>query len=107
MRFVPSITSATTSPNTPLVQGVSAAKAVKPIYPPEQPVQYVGHSAAHKEALHPIEPQLQHEMPAEDRRRTCRRVRHQPVLVELRSGVDRRRHNLFVDIGEEHIDLEA
>lgn len=28
-----------------------------------------------------------------DRRRVCRRIQHHPVLKELRSGIDRRRHN--------------
>jgi hypothetical protein len=46
-------------------------------------------------------------MPAEDRRKTCRRVQHLPVLVELRSGVERRRHNLFEGVADEHVDIGA
>jgi hypothetical protein len=56
--------------------------------------------------LRPVEPQLHRELPAEDRRKTCRRTQHLPVLVEPRSGVERRRHNLF-EGADEHVDIEA
>jgi hypothetical protein len=80
---------------------------VKAVYPREQPVQYVTPHAAHQEALRPVEPQLHHELPAEDRRMTCRRMQHLPVLVELRSGGDRRRRNLFEGGADEHVDIEV
>lgn len=107
MRFVPSVQPTTTSPETRQVKGLSAAHAVKPVYPREQPVQYVAPNAAHQEALRPVEPQLHRNLPAEDRRKTCRRTQHLPVLVELRSGVERRRHNLFESGADEHVDIEA
>ncbi|MBI5007178.1 MAG: hypothetical protein HZB95_08615 [Nitrosomonadales bacterium] len=86
---------------------MSATHAVKPVYPREQPVQPVEPRQPHQEALHPVEPQLHHELPAEDRRKACRRMQHLPVLVELRSGVERRRHNLFEGGVDEHIDIEV
>lgn len=42
-----------------------------------------------------------------ERRTYCRRIEHLPILIELRSGIDRRRHNQRkVDIVE-HIDVEV
>jgi hypothetical protein len=107
MRFVPSLPPVTKAPDNRPVRGTSAAHAVKPVYPREQPVQYVAPNTAHQEALRPVEPQLHRELPAEDRRKTCRRTQHLPVLVELRSGVERRRHNLFESGADEHVDIEA
>ena len=105
MRYVPSIPSATTSPNTRQVRRLSAAQAVKPLSPREQPVlPYVGRQSHHRVTAQPVEQPHQRETPAEDRRKTCRRVSHQPVLVELRTGIDRRRHNLREGDIVEHID---
>jgi len=44
---------------------------------------------------------------SEDRRKVCRRVKHQAVIIELRSGIDRRRHNLRGSDQHDHIDEEA
>lgn len=43
--------------------------------------------------------------PLEDRRTYCRRIYHWPVLVELRSLIDRRRHDPGGETG--HVDEEA
>jgi hypothetical protein len=104
MRFVPSIPPVPTSPETRHVGGLIGIRAVKPVHAREQPE--VEMNAAHQEALRRIEEQRRN-LPAEDRRKACRRVQHLPVLVELRSGVDRRHHNLFEGGGEDHIDVEA
>lgn len=42
-----------------------------------------------------------------DRRTYCRRIEHLPILIELRSGVDRRRHNQRESDTVEHIDVEV
>jgi hypothetical protein len=42
-----------------------------------------------------------------ERRTYCRRSRHQPVLAELRSGLERRRHNQRAADPTEHVDIEA
>lgn len=42
-----------------------------------------------------------------DRRKVCQRILHKPVLVELRSGINRRRHNLREDDMIEHVSLLA
>ncbi|MFA5825240.1 MAG: hypothetical protein WC825_04615, partial [Gallionellaceae bacterium] len=105
MRYVTDIPPvATTSPNTRHVMGLTAALAVKPVYPGEHPVASVEHLKAHpdkehQEITHPVE-QQQSKAPAEvvptvDRRKACRRLAHQHVLIELRSGIDRRHHTLL------------
>ncbi len=103
MRYVSSIPPVTTSPNTRQVKGLTATQAVRPVYPHEQSLPYVEQPAHHQGATLSVE-QQHGEMPAEDRRKACRRVSHQPVLVELRSGQDRRRHNMRSDDATEHID---
>ena len=106
MRYVPSIPPVTTSPNTRQVRGLTAAQAVKPVFPREQPLPYVEQHTSHQREALSVEQQPL-EMSVEDRRKACRRVSHQPVLVELRSGQDRRRHNLRGDDATEHIDETA
>lgn len=105
MRYVTSIPPAATSPNTRHVMGLSAAQAVKPVQPRERPDSYV----EHQENAYRVErpPQPQPNVPVEDRRKACRRVRHQQVLIELRSGIDRRHHNLREGDVAEHIDIEV
>ncbi|TAJ81504.1 MAG: hypothetical protein EPO42_02065 [Gallionellaceae bacterium] len=107
MRFVPSISPATTSPATRQVRALSAAHAVKPVHPLDQPVPYAENNATHQQAAHPVERQEQRSELLEDRRKICRRVKHQHVLIELRSGIDRRRHNLRAGDMAEHIDEKA
>lgn len=117
MRYVTDIPPvATPSPHTRQVMGLTAALAVKPVYPGEHPVASVEHLKArpdneHQEITHPVEPQESNVpvefVPAEDRRKACRRLAHQHVLIELRSGIDRRHHTLLVGDVAEHIDIEA
>lgn len=102
MRYVTSISSTTTSPNTRQVTGLSATHAVKPVHPREQPAPIIERHAAHREAAQTAE--QQRDVLAEERRKVCRRVSHQPVLIEFRSGVDRRRHNFRAGDVVEHID---
>ena len=42
-----------------------------------------------------------------ERRTYCRRIEHLPILVELRSGIVRRRHNQRASDLTEHIDLKV
>lgn len=117
MRYVTDIPPvATPSPNTRHVTGLTAALAVKPVYPGEHPVASVEHLKAHpdkerQEITHPVEQRQSNVpaefVPAEDRRKACRRVAQQPVLIELRSGIDRRHHTLLEGDVAEHIDIEA
>lgn len=107
MRFVPSVSPVMTSPDTRQVRGLSPVHAVKPVHPLEQPVPYVENNAAHQQAVSPVGRQNQRSELQEERRKTCRRIKHQSVLIELRSGVDRRRHNLREGDVAEHIDEQA
>lgn len=104
MRYVTSIPPATTSPNTRYVTGLSAAHAVQPVHPHEQPVVT---QVTHHEHAYRAEAQHRPHVPLEDRRKACRRVSHQAVLIELRSGIDRRHNNLLQGDVAEHIDIEA
>jgi hypothetical protein len=104
MRFVPSVTTVSKSTNPREVKGLSATYAVKPVHPREPVAPTV---TLHHEAAPQIEQQHHREAPLEDRRKACRRVSHLPVLVELRSGVERRHHNLRGDDLVDHIDETA
>jgi hypothetical protein len=107
MRYVPSIASTRPSPVARQVRGLTATQAVKPVYPREQPAPPAGHLEPHQEAVSSAQPRQQRAVTFEDRRKTCRRVSHHPVLVELRSGFDRRRRNLREGDIVEHIDEKA
>lgn len=69
-----------------------------------------------------VQPHARHETPPEDagkeekrhdpqvhgeRRIYCRRTEHLPILAELRSGMERRRHHQRADDITEHIDVKA
>lgn len=103
MRYVSSIPPVSTSSNARQVRALSAVHGVKPVHVPERVVPYVELSTLHQGSVPIVEQQKKREIPLEDRRKVCRRVSHQAVLVELRSGIDRRRHNLR-DGATEHID---
>jgi hypothetical protein len=107
MRIVPSLPPVTKSPNTRQVGGLTAIHSVKAVQLPEQSVPNVEHQSAQQEAARLVEHQRHHEGPSEDRRKVCRRVGKQTVLVDLRSGLDRRRHNQREDDFVDHIDETA
>lgn len=107
MRFVSSLPPVTTSPNTRQVGGLTAIHSVKAVQLQEQTVPKVEHQTVQQEAARLAELQRHREAPSEDRRKACRRLKHLPVLVELRSGVERRRHNLRMDDLVDHIDEQA
>ncbi|MDX8399543.1 MAG: hypothetical protein R8K20_04780 [Gallionellaceae bacterium] len=102
MRYVNSISPAPKSPNTLQVMGLSAAHSLAPVHPHTKPPY-----EEHHENEHRIGAQAPPNVPVEDRRKACRRVSHQAVLIELRSGVDRRHHNLREGDVADHIDIEA
>jgi hypothetical protein len=104
MRFVPSIPPVTTSPNTRQVRGLTPVQAVKPVNSGEQVATSLEQQARKQEPALPARQQYRRVEPFEDRRKACRRVNYQGVLSELRSGPDRRRHNLRLSDLLEHID---
>jgi hypothetical protein len=105
MRYVSDIASTTSNRFAPQVTSLSAVYAVKPVHPRDQPIENIDRQAALPPELHQVE---QHrDQVAVDRRKACRRFKHQPVLIELRSGIDRRYHNVREGDVVEHIDIEA
>lgn len=106
MRYVSSILPATSSLGTRQAKALSAAAAVKPVHVPGQTVPYVEHHVAFHGAdvLEAVQQRLRNGRSGHDRRKAQRRVSHRPVLEELRSGIDRRRHNIFEGAVAEHID---
>jgi len=104
MRYVSSIPPVTTSPSSQQVSALIAVHAVKPVHAPLKAVPYVELNTVHQESVSLVEQQKHRKIPAEDRRKYCRRMHHQPVLVELRSGIDRRHQYLLDGDVVEHID---
>lgn len=100
MQFVPSIPPATTSPATRPVKEPTGVAAVKPVHPREPEPAPLRHEV--EPALYPKK-----DLPDDERRQACRRIHHQKVLIELRSGLDRRHHNLMEGGTADHIDEEA
>ena len=90
------------------VKGIAAVRPVKPVEERTLPP-LVTHG--HGLPLHASSEISQHEKRQvavqEERRFVCRRIQHLPVLEELRSSVDRRRHNLRSADFQLHIDEEV
>lgn len=105
MRYAPSLPPATTATEPRQVASLIGIRAVKPVQTRAQPE--VESATAREETMRHIEEQQRRNLPPQDRRTYCRRVQNLPVLVELRSGVERRRHNLFESGSDEHVDVEA
>jgi hypothetical protein len=102
MRFVSSISSAYTGFGGREVKGLIDARAVR------QHAREPNVEAATQQKQHGYSQETeQREAQQEERRKVSRRVSRQSVLVELRSGIDRRRHNLREGDIVEHIDEEA
>ena len=104
MRYVSEVKPATAGTKTSLVPSLSSVHAVKPIHSREQTVFQV--TALHSDNKEAVEADQERatRLPLEDRRKACRRIHTQKVLIELRSGVDRRHHDLLGNHAAEHID---
>ncbi|MDP2143998.1 MAG: hypothetical protein Q8J80_07685 [Gallionella sp.] len=82
---------------------VNGVKAVQPrTLPPLVTMPHEHHEPPQESAERRHDPQIQGE-----RRIYCRRLQHLPVLLELRSGLERRHHNQRAGDPTEHIDIEA
>lgn len=88
MRFVPSI-----SP-PPLIVGERKVNAIKRINQPPRPRD---HDEQPLDAEHLPQPAPY----PEERRKAQRRITNEPVMIDQRSGLERRRFNLFHHIDEE------
>ncbi len=89
------------------IKGVAASEAIKPLainaYEVHDVVLHRDHQPPDNENPQPSEQRAE----GEDRRKICRRVRQQAVLIEFRSAINRRRQNLRGTDAREHIDEEA
>jgi len=104
MRYVSSIPPPAKSPNTTQVGGLTAIRSVKAVQLLEQAVPGVIQQTVQQEAARLEELQRRSEGQFVDRRKVCRRVTQLPVLVELRSGVERRRRSQREGDPVDHID---
>ena len=106
MKFVPSISPPriTGVGGRLMVNRITAVKAAQPVQsrtlPPLVVPPHTEHMPQESERRH--DPHLQGE-----RRVYCRRVQHLPVLVEFRSGLDRRHHSQREGDRVEHVDIEV
>lgn len=110
MRIVPSLP----PPLTVAKEGleVKALSRVKPAQPvqarPLPPLVVQRHAPLEVTYDLPEQQEKRHDTHVHGERRTyCRRIKHLPILVELRSGMDRRRHKQRVDDLTEHVDVEV
>ena len=110
MKYVPSLPPSATVPETgPEVTALAGIKRVKPVQARTLPPLVVQPHTRY-EAPPGIagQEEKRHDPHVHGERRTyCRRIEHLPVLVEFRSGGERRRHNQRADDTTEHVDIEA
>lgn len=86
---------------------VSLARKVAPGFP-EKLAEQGGPPAGHHEAqpetsVEPTQPEAA-PYTGEDRRKMCRRIYHIPVMLDTRSGVERRKHDRPGDLPPTHTD---
>ncbi|MDP1636252.1 MAG: hypothetical protein Q8L69_16415 [Gallionellaceae bacterium] len=98
MRYVSSISDAATYVEEREVKRTSHVRAIKPISDNERRAPVAEHPKGLHESLH----EERREVRAE-RRKICRRVSNQTVLIKLRSSIDRRQRNLRQSDIVEHV----
>jgi hypothetical protein len=108
MKYVPSLPPVSGVENRREVSALFAVKPVKRVQPRTLPPLVIQPHATHQEAAaEPVRKDERREPVQESRRKYCRRVSHQPMLEELRSGLERRRHQQRGSDGTEHIDEQV
>ncbi|MDP2759885.1 MAG: hypothetical protein Q8O64_05690 [Sideroxyarcus sp.] len=103
MRFNDNLPPVTSAPASNLVPGLSAVHVVKPVRARDPGADQSESQPEHEQSPANTLPQP---LPTE-RRLACRRIHQQKVLIELRSGLDRRRQNLLQGGVADHIDETA
>jgi hypothetical protein len=106
MKFVPSLPPVTAVTKDELeMEALAAVKAAKPVQPRTLPPLVVQPHARHQASPDIAGQQKPYDVRVHGERRIyCRRIEHLPILVDLRSGFDRRRHNQRGDDMTEHVD---
>jgi hypothetical protein len=110
MKYVPSLPPVVTAVTDRLdVYALSRVKPAKPVQARTLvPLVVLPHGEARTSGEVAEQPDGRHDPHLHGERRSyCRRVKHLPVLLELRSGPDRRRHNQRGGDTLEHVDVEA
>lgn len=108
MKYVPSL--------PPPVSGIedwrakralAAVRRARPVQPRTLPPLVIQPHRPPHEAAEPVQEIERREPVRESRRKYCRRISHQPILEELRSGVERRKNRQRGSDDTDHIDEEA
>lgn len=110
MKYVPSLPPPVTGVGAGLeVKALVGIKRVKPVQARTLPPLVVQPHARHETpAVTAGKEEKRHDPHVHGERRIyCRRIEHLPILVELRSGMDRRRHNQRADDITEHVDVKV
>ncbi len=109
MKFVPSLTPNKVVAKSDMeVEALAAVSPVKSFQPRTLPLAVL-HEAEGRE---PSGVSARHERQhigrlAGERRKFCRRIEHLAVLLELRSGIERRQHSQRDDDPIEHVDEQV
>lgn len=108
MKIAPDLPPPVTSARPELrVEALVGIKPVRPVEARTRPPPTVQPHVRHEHDAS-VEEERRHDPHVDGERRTyCRRTEHLPVLLELRSGVERRRHNQRAGDIAEHIDVKA
>ncbi len=108
MKFAPDIPPPATPPEIrPGVGTLAGTKRVRPVAPRISPPLIVQPHVPHEPPSGVAEEGERRHDSHGERRTYCRRVEHRPMLIELRSGRERRRHNQRADDITEHIDIKT
>ena len=107
MRFVPSLPPPITVAKEGLeLKALARVKPAKPVQARTLPPLVVQrHARSEAPRDHTGQQERRHDAQVHGERRTyCRRIEHLPILVELRSGIDRRRQKQRGGDLTEHVD---
>ena len=106
MRFVPSLPPPITVAKESLkLKALARVKPVRPVQAHTQPPLVVQRHVRSEVPDHTGQQERRHDASFQGERRTyCRRIEHLPILVELRSGIDRRRQKQRGADLTEHVD---
>ncbi len=110
MKYVPSLPPPVTGAGAELeVKAMAGVQRTKPVQARTLPPLVVQPHARYETPPNAVaKEEKRHDPHVHGERRTyCRRVEHLPILVELRSGTERRRHNQRASDMTEHVDVKA
>lgn len=110
MKFAPDLPPPVTPPEIrPEVGALAGTRRVRPVAARISPPLIVQPHVPHEPPPNVAEEgERRHDPHFHGERRTyCRRLEHRPLLIELRSGRERRRRNQRADDITEHIDIKT